>query len=154
MGYVIGYKNPRSGEFEPVSDKGHFLEDGKKSIPLRFYKSKGYCKKKIDQFVNLAFDAVVRVKNKQERMFLEHTAYDEILKMYAQHRVSELRMFIMIKMLEADGDTIRDEETCKRDAYKDFIILSFGRDLHLDDNEETSILDDACEEDEEDEEED
>lgn len=128
-GFLIAYKNPRTGVYEPVSAKGHFLEDGKKSIPLRFYKSRGYAKKIIDMHVNLAFDDFVRIKRKPETINVKETA----IKMYSQHRLSELRLFVLLSMLDEEGNNIfADEETVKRRCYEDFSLVVLKGDLYPD----------------------
>lgn len=116
---IITFKNP-DGSLEPVSDKGDFIPDKRRSLPLKLYNDKKFAKKKVKMFIDHAMSYL----EKWEREIPDKTLIEVVEEKYEKEMIHDVRYQIQKIMLSEDGTYIRDD--AKSRAYRYFNVVNIS----------------------------
>ena len=122
---IITFIN-QDGSLEPVSDKGDFIPDTRRSLPVKLYNDKKWAKKKIQMYIKHAHTYL----EKWADQFPNRNLIEVVTEKYEKEQIHDIRFKLQITMLSEDGTYIRDDANSR--AYRCFKILNIAEAFTLD----------------------
>lgn len=122
---IITYIN-EDGTLEPVSDKGDFVPEKRRSLPVKLYNDKKYAKKKIQMYIKHAQQYLEKWRRDRPGQKLADISRSE----FEKERIHDIRYRLQMVMLDEDGDTLRGDAYNR--AYRCFKILNVSEAFNMD----------------------
>lgn len=117
---IITFIN-KDGTLEPVSDKGDFIHDRRRSLPVKLYNDKKWAKKKIQMYIKHAHTYLEKWADQMPDVGLAEIVADK----YEKELIHDVRYYLQMTMLSEDGTYIRDDANSR--AYRCFKIVNISK---------------------------